>query len=197
MFLRFLTGLLLALAAATPAAATVITESDAQFSRHWHSPTSIGSDVDLILGTAEKQNAHEFLALTGLATGAQTLSFVFEAPEWARTSYSYSAGGQVLWSTNPFRYAWDGAAVGTFQLSRWSPFGTLDLVLGDDFAGSLYLGFYITHGSDVSWSLSAPSARAPATEAAPVPLPASAGFVLGGFIMLGLFSLARRRLAHC
>jgi hypothetical protein len=199
MILRLLSALLPALALALPATASVVTEADAQFSRHWHSPTVIGAGVDTILGTAEKQNAHEFLALTGLAAGAQTLSFAFTAPASALSSDSYSAGGQVLWSTGAFRHAWDGTGAGSFQLDRWTPDGAIDLILGDDFAGTLYLGIYVTHGRDVSWSLSAPSAApVAAADVAVVPLHAGAGYFAAGLSMLaalGLWGEARRRSA--
>jgi hypothetical protein len=150
----------------------------------------VGPDVETILGVAEKQNGHEFLALTGLAAGAQTLSFAFTAPAWALISDSYSAGGEVLWSTGKFRHAWDGTGAGSFQLSRWTPERSLDLALGDDFAGTLYLGIYFTHGRDVSWSLSAPSRALRAEEpAAVVPLGAAAGYSLAGFSMLAALGL--------
>ena len=116
--LRIVSLAALVAGAGLPAAASVVTEADGQFSRHWKSPTEIGFGADSILGTAEKQNAHEFVVLTDLSSGAQTLSFEFTAPDWALTSDSYSAGGQILWSTQPFRHAWDGSRVGLFQLDR-------------------------------------------------------------------------------
>ncbi len=84
------------LASTGPTAAAVVTEEEGQFSRHWKFPTEIGFGVDTILGTAEKQNAHEFIVLTHLVPGAQTLTFDFTAPDWALGPDSYSAGGQVL-----------------------------------------------------------------------------------------------------
>jgi hypothetical protein len=201
MILRLLSSLSLAVALAAPAAASVVTEADGQFSKHWHSPTVIGLGVDTILGTAEKQNGHEFLALTGLAAGAQTLSFAFTAPASALTSDSYSAGGQVYWSASAFRHAWDGTGAGSFQLGRWTPEAALELLLGDDFAGTLYLGIYFTHGRDVSWSLSAPGpvrAAEPGEGAAVVPLNAAAGYSFAGFSMLaalGFWGGSQRRSA--
>ena len=183
MISRIVPALSLALAVAAPAAATVLTEADGSFSRHWHSPTAVGQGVETILGTVEKQNTREFLALTGLRPGAQTLSFVFTAPDWALSSYSYSAGGQVLWSTSPFHHEWDGTGAGAFQLSRWMPQGTLDLALGEDFHGPLYLGIYTTHGRDVAWSIAASSPES-VPEVAAVPLPAPAAHVAVGLSLL-------------
>lgn len=191
MISRFLSALSLALAFTVPAAASVVTEADGQFSRHWKSPTLIAPGTATILGTAEKQNAHEFLLLTGLLPGAQMMSFVFDAPDWALFSDSYSAGGQVLFSTSPFRHQWDGTGAGTFQLGRWTPKHAFDLVLGDDFAGDLYLGIYFTHGRDVTWSLSTGVGSKSASDVAVVPLPSAAALAFGGLSML--FVVGRRR----
>ena len=199
MIPRLLSALSLVLALAAPAAASVVTEADGQFSRHWKTPTAIGPGVDTILGTAERQNGHEFLALTGLTPGAQILSFVFTAPAWALSQDSYSAGGQVLWKDRPFQHGWDGISAGSFQLSRWTPESALEIILGEDFQGPLQLGIYFTHGRDVSWSVAAGtalrSAQAPSVAAA-VPLPASVAYSLGGLSMLaalGLWGGSRRR----
>lgn len=193
MIPRLASALTLALALAAPAAASVVTEADGQFSRHWKDPTLIGAGVDTILGTAEKQNAHEFLALTGLKPGAQTLTFSFNAPDSALSQDSYSAGGQVLWQAGPFQHAWAGTSAGSFQLSRWTPESALEIVLGEDFEGPLHLGIYVTHGRDVSWSLvTAAADTAPVGGLPAVPLPASALFVLGGLSMLAGFGLWRR-----
>jgi hypothetical protein len=182
-----------AVAAVLPAAASTITEDDVQFSRHWKNPTEIGFGADTILGTAEKQNGHEFIVLTGLTPGAQTLEFAFAVPDWALSSDSFSAGGQVLWSEDPFRHAWDGTFAGSFQLGRWSPRGTLSLALGEEFSGPLYLGIYFTHGSDVTWSLSAPGNAADnqlVDAPSSVPLPAAMWPMLGGMAVLA--ALGRR-----
>jgi hypothetical protein len=193
MIFRLLSALSLAFALVSPAAASVLTEAGGQFSKHWHSPTVVGPDVETILGVAEKQNGHEFLALTGLATGDQTLRFVFSAPASALTSDSYSAGGQVFWSAGPFGYAWDGTGAGTFQLSRWTPEQALELVLGPDFAGVLHLGIYFTHGRDVAWTVSLPSAPASVAEdplgTSVVPLSAAAGYWLAGMSLLAALGL--------
>ncbi len=209
---------LLSLAGATaPSVASVITEEDAQFSRHWKSPTEIGFGYDTVLGTAEKQNAHEFIAFSALAQGAQVLSFEFTIPDDALLSDSYSGGGKVFWSSTPFRHAWDGEIAGSFQLDRWSPSATVDVLLSDEFDGSLYLGVYFTHGRDVRWQLSVPGNVVPAVEnpeslnnlvlieqagaaspaPAPVPLPAGVWFMLGGMSLLGGLSLRNARGRHC
>ena len=176
---------LLALAAActgAAASASIVTEGGGQFSRDWRSPTGIGFGADTVLGTAERQNGHEFLFFSSLGAGAQTLEFAFTAPAWALSSDSYSAGGQILWRTDAFRWAWDGTGAGSFQLGRWTPQQTLRLSFGDDFKGGpLYLGIYFTHGQDVSWSLSAPGNGAPPAVDAPAPVPLPAGLgPLGG-----------------
>ncbi len=198
--------------AVMPASASVISEDDAQFSRHWKSPTQIGFGYDTVIGTAERQNSHEFIAFTSLAQGAQVLSFVFTIPDYARTSDRYSGGGVVFWSADPFRHAWDGENAGSFQLGRWTPSQTVEILLGDDFRGSLNVGVYFTHGSDVAWQLSAPGNAMPAVQdpeslnnivlvepsdapspaPAPVPLPAGIWLMLGGMSMFGGMSLQKQ-----
>lgn len=181
--------------AALPAAASVLSEADAPFSRSWSQPTEIGQGADAILGTAEVQNGHEFIVLTGLRAGGQTLSFTFETPDWALSSDSYSAGGQILWSTDPFRWAWDGTSAGAFQLDRWTTERTVDVILGDDFAGPLYLGVFLTHGSDVAWNAFAPGNAAIPTPAMPapgvVPLPAGMWLMIAALALL--VGLGRRK----
>lgn len=191
MILRLFSVLSIAAAFAMPAAASVLSEADGQFSRHWMRPTEVAAGIDTILGTAEKQNAHEFLLLTGLRPGAQTLNFSFQAPDWALDTYSFSAGGLVMWTTNPFKHAWDGIGLDAFQLSPWAPEAPVELVLGDDFEGPLYLGIYLTHGRDVTWSISTSPADAwaKAPEASPVPLSAAAGYGLAGCAMLAAFGI--------
>ena len=79
--LRIASFAALVVGAGLPAAASVITADDGEFSRHWKRPTEIGFGADTILGMAEKQNGHEFIVLTGLSAGAQTLTFDFTAPD--------------------------------------------------------------------------------------------------------------------
>lgn len=182
------------LAVALSAAASVVTEADGAFSRQWKRPTEIGFGADTILGIAERQNQHEFIVLSALPAGAQSLTFDFTAPDSALSSYSYSAGGQVLWSTEPFRHAWDGQRAGAFQLSRSTPSQSLEIALDRTVSGPVYLGVYFTHGRDVSWQLSAPGNRAAASPVlAPIPVPAAAVLLLGG---LATFAAFRRRSAR-
>ena len=185
----------LAAGPALTASAAVVTEADGQFSRDWRAPTAIGLGADTILGTAEMQNGHEYLVLTGLPSGAQSLTFTFNAPAWALGSGSYSAGGQILWSQDAPRWDWYGTGAGSYQLSRWTPQQTLTLNLGAGFAGPLYLGIFFTHGSDVAWSLSAPTnaaPEAPAAQPAAVPLPASALQILAAMMFLGALGAGGR-----
>jgi hypothetical protein len=180
---------------ATSATAATLNESDAPggaFGSSWANPTEVGAGFDAVAGTGAG-NAFDNFVFTALPSGRQTLSFAFQAP--AGIDYSYSAGGQLLWSTEPFRYGWDGKQVGSgFQLGHWQPQTTVDLELGDDFSGKLFLALNFTHGSSLAYNISVPSnAVAGPGEAAPVPLPAGLLLIGTGIAALGAARLRRRR----
>lgn len=161
------------------------------FSDAWSAPTVIGNGYDTIAGTGAGNN-FDMLAFTGLSSGAQRLTFDFSAP--AVRDWSYSAGGALLYSTQPFRWGWDGVWAGTFQTSYWTPNAQVTLDLGPAFAGTLYVGLYFTHGSNLAYTISAPgNALVAPPPVASVPVPASAIVLLGGLAALG--GLRRRRRA--
>ncbi len=175
-----------ALAFTAPAGAATIHEGDVaggSFSGSWGAPTALGAGVTDVTG-AGSQHAFDFFTFT-LPAGAQTLTFDFWAPQGI--GYSYSAGGTIKTSTTPFQWGWDGATAGTFQLGYWQPTDKVTLMLGPDFAGTLHVGLYFTHGSNISYRVSSDAAvEAPGV----VPLPAT-GFLL--LTALGGAALAVRR----
>ncbi|WP_425052681.1 hypothetical protein [Psychromarinibacter sp. S121] len=175
--------------AATAGHAVTVTEADVgEFSSNWAAPTVLGDGVTSVSGTGAG-NAYDILLLTGLASGAQTLSFSFEGPSGA--DYSYSAGGSIRYSETPFRWGWDGQDGGSFATTYYDLTDSLEIVLGDAFGGVLYLALYFTHGQDLAYTFSS-SASVDAIDPAPVPLPA-AGLLLGGALALFGAAAARRR----
>ncbi|MBF9033576.1 hypothetical protein HKCCE2091_04935 [Rhodobacterales bacterium HKCCE2091] len=190
------------LGAVGAAGAVTVSELDhGEFSGNWAAPTVLGAGVDGVSGTGAG-NQYDIFHLTGLAPGAQVLSFRFDAP--AGIGYSYSAGGMVTYATQAFRWGWDGQTAGSFATSYWSPSVGFDLALGAGFSGDLYLGLWFTYGANLSYSVSsnvaAPVAPvlspAPGPVAAdpisPVPLPAPV-LMLGAALAAGAFVGRRRR----
>jgi hypothetical protein len=137
---------------ASGASAATLNESDVPggaFGSSWSSLTEVGAGFDRISGTGS-QNAFDNFVFTGLPAGAQTLTFGFSAPEGI--DWSYSAGGRVLWSTEAFRWGYDGKDVGAgFQLGKWQPEQTLTLELGEGFTGKLFVALNFTHGVDIRY----------------------------------------------
>jgi hypothetical protein len=176
---------------AAPAAAVTINEGSfagGDFSNAWASPTIIGNGYDTVTGATDGgyTNNNDMLAFTGLAPGAQQVTLTFTAP--SGIGWSYIAGGSVLFSTQPFRWGWDGSYAGAFVNSLSTPTSSVTINLDSSFGGALYLGIY-AWGQALGYSVSVPG-NAPATPA-PVPLPAAAG-LLGG-ALAGLGALSRRR----
>jgi hypothetical protein len=162
------------LSSALPASAATLSEAQASggaFSANWATPTTVGAGVEVITGTG-KSNVYDNFVFTSLPTGAQTLHFDFSAPRGHGNSYS--AGGVILYSANPFRYAWDGKQAGHVQLGHTSPIRGLDLDLGEGFGGSLYLAMNFTHGT-LGYTINVPTNAMEAP--APVPLPAGLGLL--------------------
>ena len=117
----FSAGLLAAGLAALPAGAATISElalPGADFSNSWAAPTVIGTGFDQVQGTGGANN-YDILAFTGMAAGAQTVSLTFAAP--SGIDWSYAAGGNVLYSTQPFRWGWDGMTAGVVSLGYAVP----------------------------------------------------------------------------
>jgi hypothetical protein len=153
-------------------AVTLAETSAAPFGGRWSAPTAVAPGVSRIEGTGA-QNVHDFLVLADLAAGAQTLTFTFAAPE--RVDWSYSAGGQVLWSEDAFRWGWDGATAFAFGLDHGVRSAVATLALGEAFAGgALHLGLYFTHGA-LAYAIEAPSNAFNAPAAVPLP---AAGLLL-------------------
>jgi hypothetical protein len=186
-FARF-AALALALGLALPAGAVTIKEGDlkdGEFSKHWKSPTILDASVDGVVGTGGAGH-FDIFAFTGLQKGAQTLSFAFAAP--ANIKHSYTGGGALLWSTSPFRWGWDGNKGGAFDVRFGDTTDLLELVLGDDFAGTLYVGLYFTYGKDIAYSMTT-DAQAAQSQVPAVPLPGAGllmGTVLAGAALVGL-----------
>lgn len=151
--------------------------SGGAFSGDWFKPTVVGGDIDVIEGVGAG-NRYDIFALS-LPNGAQKLTFDFSAPK--DYGYSYSAGGEILTSENPFRWNWDGARAAKVQVDYKNPAQSVTLDLADSFGGTLYLALAFTHGDNLAYNLSLPGnyvAPAPTPGPAPVPLPA--GVVLIG-----------------
>ncbi len=183
----FSPGLLAAGLAALPAGAATISElalPGADFSNSWAAPTVIGTGFDQVQGTGGANN-YDILAFTGMAAGAQTVSLTFAAP--SGIDWSYAAGGNVLYSTQPFRWGWDGMTAGVVSLGYANPSQTISLALGPSFGGTLYLGLYFTYGQDLGYTVSLPGNAAPPPA---VPLPASA-WLLGAALAGGAAVLRR------
>ena len=177
--------------AASAGHAVTVTEADVgEFSSDWSAPTVLGPGVTSVIGTGAG-NQFDILFLSGLATGAQTLSFSFEGPSGA--DYSYSAGGSIRYSETPFQWGWDGQNGGDFATTYYDLNDSLEIMLGDAFGGELYLAMYFTHGTDLAYNFSSNKpASTPAAEASAVPVPA-AGLMLGGALALFGAAAARRR----
>lgn len=177
--------------AAAPAAAATLTEWDAgDFSNDWRSFTVVGNGFTTVAGTGSQNDADHFV-LTGLAPGAQTLTFTFSGG--AGKGHSFAAGTVVQFAFAPFRWsAWEGKTAGTAALNSRRLTDTVTLTLDQGFAGPLYLALYHTHGA-LDWSLDVPGNAALAPLPPPpatVPVPA-AGLMLAA--ALGGLGLMRRR----
>ncbi|WP_413875344.1 hypothetical protein [Albidovulum sp.] len=175
--------------AALPAGAATISEPGfpgGDFSDSWAAPSAIGTGFGLVQGTGGANN-YDILAFTGMASGAQTVKLTFTAP--SGIDWSYAAGGNVLYSTQPFRWAWDGATAGVVSIGYANPSQTLSLALGPGFGGTLYLGLYFTYGQNLGYTASLPGNAAPPPA---VPLPASA-WLLGGVLAAGAAAARRAK----
>jgi hypothetical protein len=203
--MRIVLATVLGLAALPAGAATVTEVSD--FSSDWFNPTAITTGTSQVQGTANDLDA---LLLTGLKTGAQTLTFGFSGAS-IYTSGNLTAGGAILYSYTPFQWGWDNDGLTNYQVSynSWNVgtpwFGqsgaltsTASLTLNDGFLGTLYLAIVPWNATPLTYTIDLPVAVVaqpqpqPMPEPSAVPVPA-AGLMLG----LGLAGLlaARRRKA--
>ena len=185
-------------AAAAPAAAVTLSESDAPggaFSADRNSPTVVPAGIGSVAGTG-LANRPDIFRFEGLPTGPVTLSFVFEAP--ATVGWSYAAGGQILWREDPFRWDWDGAYGPAFHLDYYTRERTVSLTLPEDFAGALHLALMFTYGQ-LSYGIDLPVLPTlddvPAASRDPVaavPVPAAA-LLLPSALAALLLAFRRRR----
>ena len=145
-------GVSLALFGVSAASALTLSETDAgEFSSDWSSPTVVGAGYSTVSGTGSA-NAYDIFHFTSLTSGAQDLTITFAAPPGIDSSYS--AGGQVLWSLDAFRWGWDGIYVNPeVQVDASRTSQTLTLSLPDSFDGDLYLGLYFTYGASLAYQI--------------------------------------------
>jgi hypothetical protein len=196
---RFLRGLRCVLAGAVLSAgaaqAATLTEGDmpdGSFGASWDKPTVVGAGITGISGTGS-QNAFDNFVLTGLPGGAQDITFLFTAPEGI--GWSYSAGGNILYSLEPFAHGWDGQGAGVVQLDWNTRAQSLVLSLGEDFSGPLYLALNFTHGSNLSYAIGLPGTAGvagPGPSPAPVPVPAGMVLLGSGLVVFRVLALRRR-----
>lgn len=147
-----------------PAGAALLLESSlpgAGFSSQFNAPTPVQAQYDLIVGSGSV-NAHDMLAISGLPSGAQTLTLTFCYPEGS--PQNFWAGGNVLFRTAPFRWYWDGTEAGVFAVNPAQPVSTVTIPLGPEFGGTLYLALYFTYGAEIAWNLGLLAGGGPATE---------------------------------
>lgn len=197
---RFCLAAAPAVVAMQAGAATIIMEPG-DFSSNWFAPTEIDG-ADQISGVASDLDV---LKLTGLATGAQTIS-VDVSGAAAYTGGSFYAGGSLLYSYTPFQWAWDqdgstGYGVGYNEWNVGTPWygstgsltSTSSILLDSSFGGTIYLAFVPTYGGPLSYTINATAAAGVEEPVAPasVPLPA-AGLLMAG-ALAGLGALSRRR----
>ncbi len=182
--------------------AAVIDESafpGREFSASWSAPTPVPEGYSTITG-AGRSGAYDNIVLTGLPKGAQIVTLRFWAPE--ETDHSYAAGGTVMHSEEAFDHGWDGTLGGIVGLSHSETGQTVELTLGEDFEGVLYLALNFTYGTEILYSIEIEEA-APTDavsdnydedfyEIAPVPLPAP-GLLLG--VVIGAMGMTAKRRA--
>lgn len=172
------------------AMAATVSESDfgGDYSGNWRDTTVITGSPSVITGDWSYQNDYDFLTLTGLKPGQQSISITFSVPDGVTPGYSFSAGGNVTTKTSAYQYGdWEGTWTGNVNIQYWDQ---SDDVISFDFEASdnglLNIGLYGTYGA-LSYSIAGmtynstligPSAAAPVTS--PVPLPAGAWMLMTG-----------------
>jgi hypothetical protein len=174
------------LLSAGAAQAATLTEGDmpgGAFGASWDKPTVVGAGITGIVGTGS-QNAFDNFVLTGLPGGAQDITFLFTAPEGI--GWSYSAGGNILYSLEPFAHGWDGKGAGVVQLDWFRREQSLVLSLGEEFSGTLYLALNFTHGANLGYAIGLPGAAGTGPSPAPVPVPAGMVLLGSGLMAFGV-----------
>lgn len=184
--------------------AATVSEADfgGDFSDDWRHSSEISSRPTLITGRWSGRGDADYLSITGLAAGAQTLDITFSAPDRGASERSFAAAGAVLHVTGPYRNgAWRDMGIAWPRLSYWDPKEHLiqhRFTAGRD--GRLRLGLYGLRGtmtyriSGLTYATAAAAAAvAVATPPAisPVPVPTAAWFLITG---LGALAVQRRLL---
>jgi hypothetical protein len=189
--MRFLLACGMVAILAGPVQAATLSEADVaggDFSGSFSSPTIVAPGVTEVQGVWQGGNDADILRLS-LAPGAQSVRLSFSPlVPIGPTDWSFSAGGAVRWSDQAFRWAWDGSDLGSVSVQHWNrdSDATLTLVLGDGFAGDLWLGLYGTHGT-LGYSIALEGA-----DPSVVPLPAGLGLLASGVVGLALMRRRRR-----
>lgn len=172
------------------------------FSGDFLTPTLVSAGTTAIDGTLSSGD-FDYLQLTGLGAGAQTLFFIMNLATPVGLAGNPEARGEIRVSDAAFTSAFDGtrinpaAGVNDFELSfdladipGSVPFQALSYDLDASFGGGdLYLSILPTFATqEFSFGIAVPSAPIPP---APVPVPA-AGFLLLAAIA-GLTLMRRRK----
>lgn len=148
---------ILVAAGAASAPESTLSEAEApggEFSADYRSPTRIAPGVDIVRGTGGV-DSDDYFAFN-LPRGAQSIVLEFVAPEGI--GYSYSAGGVVLFDTQPFAYEWAGTQLpAPIRLDHGRRQQTMTLSLPESFEGRLYVALNFTHGEGIAYSVSIPS----------------------------------------
>ena len=182
-----------------PATASTVSETDVaggDFSGDWRNFSAVATGTGSVSGTWSGTNDYDFLAFSGLGSGAQEIKLTFST--LGKQDYSFSAGGKIMWSTTPLKYsAWEGKTLGTVDFNYYNQSNdqTFTLELDDAFTGDLYLQLYGTNGVLGYNILTAANDSAivvPDTpDMAAVPLPGTAPLMIAG--LAGLIGLSARR----
>lgn len=199
--LAFTTALMVGLAQVAQAATLSESAVATGFSSDFSTPTLVSAGTTSVDGTLS-QGDPDFLQLTGLGAGAQTLFFIMNLAVPSGLTGSQAANGEIRVSEAAFTSSVDGtrvnpgAGVNDFELSfdlanlaGSVPFQALSYDLASTFAGGdLYLSILPTFATQTfSFGIAVPSAPiAPA----PVPVPAAGLMLLAA---LGGMAFWRRR----
>lgn len=179
-----------------------VSEADfgGDFSGDWKNPTMISSGNTQISGVWSGGNDYDLIGFTGLAQGVQSLVFEFTPlTPIGDKDYSFSAGGELKYQFYKPEYsAWEGETFGKVKMTysnRKESF-IYTLALDEDFAGTLYLGLYNTHGT-LQYNISAAgnggaSSSGPG-EVSSVPAPAPLALLISACAALGF--MRKRKLA--
>lgn len=139
-----------------------------EFSADHAAPTRVPAGAGRVIGTGGI-GSDDYLVLD-LPPGPHTIALEFRAPE--DIGYSYSAGGVVLFDTQPFAYEWAGTQLPTpIRLDHRRRQQSMTITLPESFGGRLFLALNFTHGEDIAYALSVP---------ANVPVLTTVGTVLAG-----------------